>query len=751
MNLNSKVINSEWFFRSGHIVANNIDSILDSNKVTLPHNSVDVPINYFDEASLHNDFSYYYVVSCDSDDLNVEKIIKFDGVMCDSKVYVNGQFVTSHSDGYTPFEANLTPFLVEGNNVVTVLISGVENPNIPPFGGRIDFLCFPGIYRDVYLTDYCGNRIKNIKVETDNVLSSPKVNVSVFIEELRENIKSDQLTISLIGPDNMVIETLSCRVESDVETVSFHLENAELWSCEQPNLYTLRCEFFTDNHIDTYQTKFGIREAVFKKDGFYLNGRRLQLMGINRHQSYPYIGYAMGKRGQELDADLIKYDQGFNLVRTSHYPQSPHFLNRCDEIGLLVFEEIAGWQHVGNTEWQNKSLMNVRGMIERDWNHPSIILWGVRINESGDYTEFYQQTNQLARHLDSTRQTGGVRCIQDSEFLEDVYTMNDFVLGDGDKWVRSPQNVTGLSEEVPYLITEYAGHMYPTKRIDCESWQMEHVMRHLKVLDGSRANSNISGSIAWCLFDYNTHQDFGSGDKICYHGINDAFRLPKFAAYVYSSQQSAKDNVVLKPVTYWTRGERPEAKALPLVILTNCDYIEMSVPSGKRKCFFPDKNRFPHLSHPPVVIDEWNLGDFPIGDWGYAWADIYFTGYVDHQIVKEVTLTASPLPTELSINVQSTNLWANEGDATRISIEVLDQHGNVLPYFKDVLAISTTPNLSVIGPTLLTLEGGVACCWVKAGEVGDGHVVLESQVFGNRTIGIDVKQQEIKELEVQYG
>jgi beta-galactosidase len=147
---------------------------------------------------------------------------------------------------------------------------------------------------------------------------------------------------------------------------------------------------------------------------------------LNRHQTYPYIGAGAPARLQTLDADIVKYDLGCNIVRTSHYPQSKHFLNRCDEIGLLVFEEIPGWQHIGDEAWRELSLRDVRVMIERDWNHPSIILWGVRINESMDKDDFYQQTNDLAHELDPTRQTGGVRFFEGSTLLEDVYTFNDF-------------------------------------------------------------------------------------------------------------------------------------------------------------------------------------------------------------------------------------------------------------------------------------------------------------------------------------
>lgn len=102
-------------------------------------------------------------------------------------------------------------------------------------------------------------------------------------------------------------------------------------------------------------------------------------MGLNRHQSFPNVGYALGPEAQAQDADTLKYELGCNLVRTSHYPQSKAFLDRCDEIGLMVFEEIPGWQHIGGEAFKAQSVKNVEAMIRRDWNHPSIILWGVRI------------------------------------------------------------------------------------------------------------------------------------------------------------------------------------------------------------------------------------------------------------------------------------------------------------------------------------------------------------------------------------
>ncbi len=154
--------------------------------------------------------------------------------------------------------------------------------------------------------------------------------------------------------------------------------------------------------VDEQTRRIGFREATFTDHGFSLNGKIIKLRGLDRHQTFPYVGQAMPGRVQRRDADILRTNFHCNIVRTSHYPQSRHFLDRCDEIGLLVLEEIPGWQHIGDKAWQDISVDNVSRMIRRDWNHPSIVLWGVRINESRDNHDFYTRTNALAHQLDTT-------------------------------------------------------------------------------------------------------------------------------------------------------------------------------------------------------------------------------------------------------------------------------------------------------------------------------------------------------------
>lgn len=190
------------------------------------------------------------------------------------------------------------------------------------------------------------------------------------------------------------------------------------------------------------------------------------------------------------DADILKFELGLNYVRTSHYPQSRHFLDRCDEIGLLVFTEIPGWQYIGDRNWKSAALDNVRDMIVRDRNHPSVFMWGVRINESADDDEFYERTNALAKKLDPSRPAGGVSCIRNSRLLEDVYTYNDFIHTGKNAGTARKQDVTDT--EKGYMITEYNGHMFPTKAFDDEPHRTEHAVRHANVLDSAAKRSAYS-------------------------------------------------------------------------------------------------------------------------------------------------------------------------------------------------------------------------------------------------------------------
>ena len=175
------------------------------------------------------------------------------------------------------------------------------------------------------------------------------------------------------------------------------------------------------------EVRTGFREATFRPDGFYLNGQRAEIFGLNRHQLFPYLGMAAPARLQRRDAELLRSELNCNMVRCSHYPQSPHFLDACDELGLMVWEEPPGWQYVGDAAFQEIVVQNVTTWWSATATGPSVIIWATRLNETANYPALYAQTRQLADSLDGSRQTSGRdgRPV-DLGWAEDVFAYDDY-------------------------------------------------------------------------------------------------------------------------------------------------------------------------------------------------------------------------------------------------------------------------------------------------------------------------------------
>jgi beta-galactosidase len=447
--------------------------------------------------------------------------------------------------------------------------------------------------------------------------------------------------------------------------------------------------------VDEDTRTIGFRQAEFTDHGFAINGKVVKLRGLDRHQTFPYVGQAMAARGQRRDADILRQNLKCNIVRTSHYPQSRHFLERCDEIGLLVLEEIPGWQHIGDAAWKALAVDNVRRMIRRDWNHPSIILWGVRINESKDDHDFYTQTNALAHTLDPTRQTGGIRYFQESEFLEDVFTMNDF------GFPLQPPN------HPRYLNTEFVGHTYPTKTIDNVERLREHTLRHARIHDQLASNPQYAGGIGWCAFDYNTHGNFGSGDRICYHGVTDIFREPKPAAGFYKSQCPPSEELVLEPAFHWARGDE-SIGFTRAVVCSNCDHLKLYIAGERVAEVDPDRKEFPHLPYPPFSVD--------LGELFHKWGDLRIEGYLQGKLVITKNYSGSGVDTKFTLAPDDTSLVADGADSTRVVLRVTDEFGAIRPFANDAIQLELEGPAELIGDNPFSLIGGTGAVWVRARE-----------------------------------
>lgn len=705
--------NDGWLFAPHDLPVTAPDS--DFEAVTLPHSNILLPHHNFDNAAYQFISTYRKRFTLPQPVNGRRVFIHFDGVMISSRISLNGRVLGEYDGGFTPFRYDITEIVRDDENVLHVRVDSTERADIPPYGYVVDYLTFGGIYRDVYLIYTPDVYIEDVFARGRDVLADAALDVDVTIRNASSMRRTVRAELQLYDHDDPAVEPLLMGITDVTEglvdlpagesaTVTLrleHLGNVTPWSLQNPKLYSVHTQIYErDLPADDHGAfMFGFREAVFKPDGFYLNGERIKLIGLNRHQTYPYIGAAAPARLQRKDADILKYELGINIVRTSHYPQSPHFLKRCDEIGLLVMEEIPGWQWIGDSDWKALSLRDVEAMIRRDRNHPSIVLWGVRINESGDDEAFYRATNALAHRLDPTRQTGGVRFFQESQFLEDVFTFNDF------------SNTIQQPLHQPHLVTEFNGHMFPTKSYDSEEHQVEHALRHARIQDKQLGMSNVVGAIGWCAFDYNTHREFGAGDRICYHGVSDIFRLPKFAAYFYESQIDPRVRPVLRAATFWTFGERAGAGVEPLVVFSNCDAIEVYKGGDLHGRFEPDRAQFPNLPHPPFIIHGFELPAM----FGANYRDLRLVGFFDGQPVIEQRLSSDGVPHALTLEPDDRELRADGADMTRLVFRLVDRYGNRLPYCTVVVQFDLTGDAQIIGENPFPLVGGHAAVYLKAG------------------------------------
>lgn len=688
--------NDDWLYAPSELTSSAPDDQFES--VTLPHTNILLPYHNFDNLDYQFTSTYRKRFTLPEARNGRRVFIEFDGAMTSTQLSINGANLGDHDGGYVPFRYDLTDYLKDGENVLQVKLDSSECPDVPPNGYVVDYLTFGGIYRDVRLVLVEPLHIGNIFVKPKNVLTdAPSVDVDLFIQNMSGQVIDRTISVTLSTGER---QETTLNIEPGDSTVSLSfvaLSPKPLWTQDDPVLHTATIQVYAKGEVlDEVSTRFGFREAVFKEDGFYLNGEHLKLIGLNRHQMFPYIGGAAPARLQRKDADILKDELGINIVRTSHYPQSPHFLDRCDEIGLLVFEEIPGWQFIGDEDWKALSLRDVESMITRDRNHPSIILWGVRINESWDDEPFYRATNALARQLDPTRQTGGVRFFQESQFLEDVFTYNDF-----SNTIVEPKNT-------PHLVTEFSGHMYPTKTFDNEERQMEHALRHTRIQNAQMGMRNVAGAIGWCAFDYNTHIHFGSGDRICYHGVMDIFRLPKWAAYLYASQ--GVKGAYLQAATFWTGGDRSVGGADPLYVFTNCDSVEVYVGDELHGRFGPDREQFPHLKHPPVLVTGMGNGTY----WGANYKDLRIVGINDGQPAAEQRISINGVPQHLSLMSDDSDLHADGADMTRLVFKLVDAYGNRLPYSIAVIDFEIEGPGELVGDIPFALVGGQGAIYLKA-------------------------------------
>ena len=784
-------INNGWKYYKEFNERDLINNENNGEEVRLPHTFELLNSNYGKSNVYQRDSLYLKEIDYDDGWLDKRVFLLVEGAAHHSYVYLNGKLLNEHKCGYTSYETELTKHLVSGKNLLGIRVDSSENSEIPPFGGTVDYLAYSGLYREVSLC------VRN-KLYLSDIYVHTKGN-ELFADVCFDNRGNENVDFQLFD-DSKEIDCKYSLIEKDKYKITTD-NHVMKWGINNPKLYKLKVKLYSNNVIvDEKIITFGYRDIEFNEKGFFLNGEKVKIRGLNRHQSYPYVGYAMPKSAQVYDANILKKELSLNGVRTSHYPQSKHFIDACDELGLLVFTEMPGWQHIGDEDWQNISVDNVKDMILEYRNHPSIIMWGVRINESKDNDEFYRKTNQIAKALDPYRPTGGVRCYDKSNLLEDVYTFNDFSHNGYNEGARSRKSVTG-KDNVPYMITEYNGHMYPTKPFDSELHLLKHALRHAEVIDSFSKREDIAGGFGWCMADYQTHVDFGGDDIICYHGVCDMFRNLKPAGYLYKSQ--GDEEPVLEVMPSMNLGENPESRLGELYAFTNADYVELYINDEYVSRFYPDRDRYKGLKHPPIEIDDiigdklnnekykgktkedikylllryskvglsgfsikdkvraiklmllnglnpmefTRLYEKYIGNWGGKRPEFKFIGYINGKEVVSVVKGAYE-EKHLEVLVDKAELIElGTYDIASIRLRMLNQFNQLMRYYQEPLVLKVEGAIELIGPKVISLKGGMGGTYIKTmGKEGKGRLTIFENDKAIKHIDFSVKKDEVIEL-----
>ena len=719
------------------------------SQITLPHCVAALSWQRWDPALWEDVWIYrrHFVLPPEFRDRRV--FLHFDGVMTGATPTLNGRALPAHVGGYLPFRYEVTDLLAAQENVLAVTVDS-RWQNVPPEGSprgpsSIDYLEPGGLIRSASLRAVPAVFISDIFAKPVDVLGPQRrVEVTCTIDAAVLPSQPLRLEIALMDGARVVTRaSRSLRLEktgaADVALTLADLGNVALWDVDAPRLYEVVATLvLADQPWHDYRTRIGFRDARFERDGFFLNGRQLRIFGLNRHELFPYVGAAMPRRVLRRDAEIIRREFNCNFVRCSHYPQSEAFLEACDELGLMVWEEIPGWQYLGDAAWEYLAVRDVQDMIRRDRNHPAIVIWGVRINESPNQPALYRRTKAAAKALDDSRPTSGTMTrYSTANWLQDVFAFDDYHADPiGHVGLRAPL------PEVPYLISETVGqYNYATakgfgskyRRAGDPALQQRQALLHAEAHDKGAADPRFAGVVAWCAFDYGSLMNSYDGVKC--PGIADVFRVPKLGAAFYLAQGDPHIRPVIEPDFYWDFGPQTPAGPGPqAAIFSNCDRLELWVNGRRHATVLPDRTNYPHLKHPPFFADL-NLD-------GAARPELRIDGYVGDRLALSRSFSADARQDRLAFQADDAELIGDGADATRLVFRVTDKFGAPRLFAGGTVALQLAGPGVIVGdnPFPLADTGGVGAVWIRTvpGGAGRIRVTATHSSLGGKSVEIRV-------------
>lgn len=744
-------LDKEWLFGGKFVEGADQPGFNDGafSRVTLPHCVAKLSWQNWDPASWEDVWIYRRHFSLPDGSGNQRVFLDFDRVMLRAKPVINGHALPEYLGGYLPFHYEISEWFKEGENVLAVTVDS-RWQNVPPEGNpkgpsSVDYLEAGGIPGSVRLRIMPPVFISDVFAKPVKVLDTDRsVEITGVIDAVAPTSKPVRINVDLMdGRRRVASVSKTLQLEktggTDFQLTLSKLGNVKLWDVDAPHLYDVVTTLMVDEQpAHDYRTRIGLRDARFEVDGFFLNGRRLRLFGLNRHEIYPYVGYAMPPRVMRRDAEIIRREFNCNIVRCSHYPQTEAFLDTCDELGLMVWQEPPGWGYLGDDAWKEFVVRDVREMIVRDRNHPAIVIWGVRVNESKSDQPLYRRTTEIAKTLDGSRATSGSMSTTknwETEWHEDVFALDDYH--------SAPDGTVGIHKPlsgIPYMLAEavgqysYGGKGFTNRyrRAGDLAIQVQQAVWHAQAHDRAAAYERFTGVIAWCGFDYASLINPYHAVKC--PGVADVFRIPKLGASFYQSQISPKIRPVIKPSFYWDFGPKsPRGPGRNAAIFSNCARLEIFVAGKKIAALQPDRANYPHLKYPPFFCD--------LDLDGAARPELRIDGYVGDRLALSRSFSSDPGQDRLLLNADDAQLIGNGADATRLVFKVADKYGTERAFAGGDVTFEITGPGVIVGdnPFGLADSGGVGAVWIRTAPGRSGRITVKAAHSSLGTKSVEIK------------
>lgn len=696
---------------------------------------------------------YRKILNVSKKEIDKQLWLEFEGAMHLADVWVNGQHLIQHSGGYTPFVVDVTGMLhADRGNEILVRLDNRNNPLIPP--GKpletLDFCYYGGLYRDVNLI------VKHPVHITHPIMANEVAGGGIFVtypyvSKQEAEIKVKTQVSNKVGTQRhlTIRHTLYewskkkgrgkkvALVESPLvlaagttqhHTQQFTVNNPKLWYPDSPALYVLRTEVMDGRKVtDCEDTRIGIRRIEMTREkGFVINDKPLKLEGSNRHQEYPYVGNAISDQAQYRDMYQIR-DNGFNTVRLGHYPQDPSVLEACDELGLLVIEPTPGWQFFNKAQgFVDHTYKDIRDLIRRDRNHPSVIMWETTLNESWPPKSWKDQAVRIAHE-----EFPGDQCYTSGDTYG--YDGFDVCYNDWKEGYNRPNTTSKPGFIREYYDYEFGGH-YSTTRVtrgDGDYALMQNAWNAQWSYNRYRAYYpwTIGGAV-WSMYDYNR----GCCDNICYSGLADLFRLPKFGLLYFRTQMKEGTFTPAGPMTYevFINSHWLEGSSDTLQVYGNVDEVKLQLngrviarqypddkPSTSEYVSRPDGGNAENIDFPPFTFFNvnWERGELKA------------IGYKDGKTVAEHVVRTPGAVEAMDITYFESGVSASCRDLLIVYVNLKDLQGTgCFGENNREVKLEVLQGGELRGPATIKAEAGVASFLVAT---TDSPMLVLKAVSGN--------------------